>query len=74
MRRSRGGARGKIEALHATARTALDVRADCLLAVLGRGEFETESEEVQARVGALYLAKLTHDVEQIRRLLTAPSK
>lgn len=36
---------------------------------MGR-EFESDGEEIRAMTGALYLAELTQDVANIRRLLT----
>lgn len=40
------------------------------MAAMGTEDQETDAEYIRAFVGATYIAEATHDVRQIRRLLT----
>jgi hypothetical protein len=60
------GAQGKIEALLARARRQGDAAVECLFALLGRTDEDSEDGD-RAFVGALMLVEFMGDVRMLRR-------
>lgn len=72
--RSESRHRGKIEPLRALAGRDDGAAIACVLAALGREDFETDNETARAAVGAWLLVQIHRELRAVRKALTTPEK